>query len=368
MTTNFPLILIALLSSVTSLNWTYNPGCEDVTLCGEANMLHVQTRYHQYLWSTQNGLSTVIFSGNGQLSVNWTVYNEGGNSAVTVDTTSSLGLTFKSLYLENSTHHNQTIDLTAPSIRWRPLSIGNSTSTGPELQFSYTSSFMTVTVNVTESNRTRRMDEIPKMKITENNTLVDISVNLAGVPGLWVSQPTLAQIELEVAPAGINDTKQETSKSFDDEVAPALFRYDILRSHEGNWTKTGVYAMWRPVVYADSEKGKRTLISSLSSENINSSDHLDPSPSLLSKYYKKSDISLLRLTISPPEGKDCVPETFFWSLALGVGKPQSESLTIFGSILTLIIIGLPSAALILGVALIVIRRRQAHPGQGYRAI
>ena len=38
------------------------------------------------------------------------------------------------------------------------------------------------------------MDENPKMKISENNTLVDISVNLARVPGIWVSQPTLAQI------------------------------------------------------------------------------------------------------------------------------------------------------------------------------
>ena len=47
----------------------------------------------------------------------------GGNSAVTVDTTSSLGLTFKSLYLENSTHHNQTIDLTAPSIRYNFLDL-----------------------------------------------------------------------------------------------------------------------------------------------------------------------------------------------------------------------------------------------------
>ena len=47
---------------------------------------------------------------------------------------------------------------------------------------------------MTDSKSSRRMEENPKMKISENNTLVDISVNLARVPGIWVSQPTQAQI------------------------------------------------------------------------------------------------------------------------------------------------------------------------------
>ena len=56
------------------------------------------------------------------------------------------------------------------------------------------------------------------------------------------------------------------------------------------------------------------------------------------------------------------------TVAMGVGEPQSETLSLVGSILTLVIVGLPSAALLGGVAMIVIKRRQSHPGQGYRAI
>ena len=49
-----------------------------------------------------------------------------------------------------------------------------------------------VQVKVTESSG--RMDENPRMKITENNTLIDISVNLAKVPGVWVLQPAIVHI------------------------------------------------------------------------------------------------------------------------------------------------------------------------------
>ena len=56
------------------------------------------------------------------------------------------------------------------------------------------------------------------------------------------------------------------------------------------------------------------------------------------------------------------------TLAIGVGAPQSEGLSLLGTVLTLIIIGLPSAALILGVAVLAMKRRQSNPGQGYRAI
>ena len=47
-------------------------------------------------------------------------------------------------------------------------------------------------MNGTESNG--RMSDKPRMKISENNTLVDITLNLTLVPGIWVSQPTLAHI------------------------------------------------------------------------------------------------------------------------------------------------------------------------------
>lgn len=352
--------LLLLCTSVRCLNWTYNPGCENVTLCGDANMLHVQSNFHQYLWSSERGLSAIVFSGSNPLSVNWTQYHQ-NKTAVTTKTPSSLGLTFKSLYLENSTHHNQTVDLTAPSIRWRALNI--STSSGPQLQFSYTTEFMTVMVNVSESNG--RMSDKPRMKISENNTLVDITLNLSLVPGIWVSRPNLAHIELEIAPSGVNNTRQTNSKSFDDEEAPALFRYDILQSVEGNSTIDRVYTMWRPVVFADSS---RKVISALTPDKINTSAPHVAAPSLLTKYYKKADISSLRLVVSPPDGKENIPDTIYWTLAIGVGVPQSEGLTPLGTILTLVIIGVPSAALILGVAVLAMRRRQSNPGQGYRAI
>jgi hypothetical protein len=44
------------------------------------------------------------------------------------------------------------------------------------------------------SESSGRMKENPRMKITENNTLVDITVNISQVPGVWVSQPSLAHI------------------------------------------------------------------------------------------------------------------------------------------------------------------------------
>ena len=39
-----------------------------------------------------------------------------------------------------------------------------------------------------------------------------------------------------MASSGVNDTEKQESKSFDDEVSPALFRYNILQSIEGNST------------------------------------------------------------------------------------------------------------------------------------
>ena len=81
-----------------------------------------------------------------------------------------------------------------------------------------------------------------------------------------------------------------------------------------------------------------------------------------------SRIKRFNKSLNPARQQTLTKIPLLRSLALGVGTPQSESLSVVGSVLTLIIIGLPSAALILSVALIVIRRRQTHPGQGYRAI
>ena len=49
-----------------------------------------------------------------------------------------------------------------------------------------------VQVNVTESEG--RMEESPRMKMSENNTLINVAVNMSRVPGLWVTEPTLARI------------------------------------------------------------------------------------------------------------------------------------------------------------------------------
>ena len=38
-------------------------------------MLHVQSTFHQYLWSSEGGLSAIVFSGSNPLSVNWTQYH-----------------------------------------------------------------------------------------------------------------------------------------------------------------------------------------------------------------------------------------------------------------------------------------------------
>lgn len=354
------LVQILLLSTpVLSIKWTYNPGCKNDTMCADANMLHVQSQHNQYLWSTNNGLSSIVFSGANNLSVNWTLYDQNNLSVSTV-TPSSFGFTLRNLYIENSTHHNQTIDLTIPTIIWQNVSI-NSTSSSTNLIFSYINSFMSVQVSL--SDKAGRMSKSPHMKYNENDTLIDIMVNMTKIPDIRISNPSLGRIELEVAPSKL--TVEAHTRSFDDEATPALFRYDILHSEQANVTSNrSVYAMWRPVVYTNEE---RTIISSLNTMDITPVSQ-SPASALLTKYYNVSDVASLHCVFVPPDGDKHLSDSFYWTLAMGVGKPQTETLSTLVSILTLLIIGIPSAALILGVTMIVLKRRSSNPGQGYSAI
>ena len=53
---------------------------------------------------------------------------------------------------------------------------------------------------------------------------------------------------------------------------------------------------------------------------------------------------------------------------MGLGEPQKESLSLIGSILTLLIIGLPCVTLLCAGLLVLVKKRATHPGDGYRAI
>jgi len=334
-----------------SISWVYNPGCDDDTVCGRANMLHVLAKHQQYLWGTEHGLAGIVFSQTNDLAVNWTKYNE-KDLSVSVESSSTFGWSLTSLYLENKTH-NQTLDLArAP---WKPIQIDNSTDRGDNLTFGYSNGFITVQVHL--SNESGRMEEDPKLRFSENSTLVDIGLDITSIPGFYVQKPRKARLGIELASG--NTYTPSSARSFDDSHTPALFRYDILYDAQ----PSGVYMMWRPVVYTDA---KRSVISSLNMGGP--SNKTGTTSSLLTKYYEESDVSCIELELLPPDGSDSLSDSFYWTVAMGLGKPETEGLSLVGSVLTVLIVGLPCLAVIGGGLLILYRRRSRNPGQGYRPI
>eukprot|EP00116_Pleurobrachia_bachei_P010729 sb/3470991/ len=149
------------------------------------------------LWSTQDSTLSGIFYGGtvGELSVNWTLFDEDEPTAVTISAASSLGLNIDSITLRGGSGEEETLPLSTES--WEALKHegGESNAT-----FIYGTSFATVKVLVNDEEG--RMGPLPHLKFSQNVTIVDIAVNISQIPGKSINQPTSAILHVDMASEG----------------------------------------------------------------------------------------------------------------------------------------------------------------------
>lgn len=262
---------------------------------------------------------------------------------------SNVGWGLKSLYLANTTHRGPLIDLTVLS--WADVQFARD---GDTVRANFTTTDNMISVQVMYSTVSAgRTTYAPFLKYDLNMTVFDVHIDMLKLkPGL--KNPTTAYLNLLV---GSTETLTvNVTQTFDDEYSPALFQYNLVsqlrtdKDSPPNYKKERGYVQWRPVLYTSPS---RDILASLSL-NDSSLYSVSTAPiNLLQQYYSLDSLRMLTLKMSPPDGRNHLSDSAYWSGVLGHGAPQTEAISGPATVLTLCIIGLPClAVLVLGLTLV----------------